>query len=33
MIVKEMQKSISMAAGGRRNFRISNTSVMNRIIE
>jgi hypothetical protein len=28
MIVKEIGRSSSMAAGGRRNFRISNTSVM-----
>jgi len=32
-IAKEIRKSSSMANGGRRNFRISNTSMMNKLIE
>ena len=32
MIIKEIGRSSSMAAGGRRNFRISNTSVMKKMM-
>lgn len=32
LIISEIKKSSSLAAGGRRNFRISNTSMLTKLI-